>query len=392
MTTGGRYSPRAIKGDPNNDGYVMTTTDGVAGWAEPSSPPVPATVLSGTIVPAAADFANQLFVLLPDTVVDTDWDATTMIGSDTVHPNNAGMNYLADVFQSTLAAAGITDLASAWLVAYGDSWTAQDIMNTPGTRAIVQLNTRLFGTLVNRAVSGSQCWDVARRIVAGAPYVAGTAGLGFVSIGFNDLLDADTTKHRNSVAAHLRAIFAAFSASSRIENTAFTYGTGWASNSFAGSSGGTNRSTSTNGATATYPITTPGDYYLLCHGADGSASIGGKFTISQAGVDLASIDLNQLSSPSNVGSVAVRIPSVAAGTLTVTFSTEGRTGAIGWLDALLPMSATPPPVLAVKPIVALEPTRDKPALLDYIRNTYDTLAAEFGSHIIVCDPDPTWTP
>jgi hypothetical protein len=31
-------------------------------------------------------------------------------------------------------------------------------------------------------------------------------------------------------------------------------------------------------------------------------------------------------------------------------------------------------------------------VLDYIRDLYDTLAAAFGANVVVCDPDPSWTP
>lgn len=36
MTTDGRYSPRAMKGDPANDGYVLTTMNGVPVWLPPT--------------------------------------------------------------------------------------------------------------------------------------------------------------------------------------------------------------------------------------------------------------------------------------------------------------------------------------------------------------------
>jgi len=317
------------------------------------------------------------------------WDPNTMLGTDGVHPNDVGMTFLADCFQASLADVGITTLPSDPLVAYGDSWTAQDIENSVGLRAIVQLANRLGATLTNRSVSGSQSWDVAKQAVRGASYTAGSTGVAFLSVGLNDLLETDTAKHRRGVESHLRATMAVMSAAQRIENTSLTYSAGWTQNSFTGSSGGSNRSTSTNGATATFNITTAGDYYLLSHGANGIATVGGKLTISQASVDLASIDLNENTSPDNVGSVAVRIPDVATGTLTITFSTEGRSGAIGWIDALLRLPDTPVnTILAVKPVEVLESVRAaNVALLAHIRDTYDLLAAEFGAHVVVCDPE-----
>lgn len=38
MTADGRYSPRAIKGAPGSDGYVLTTVGGVPMWMPPPSP------------------------------------------------------------------------------------------------------------------------------------------------------------------------------------------------------------------------------------------------------------------------------------------------------------------------------------------------------------------
>lgn len=35
MTTGQHLDPRALRGDPANDGYVLATQDGVPQWAAP---------------------------------------------------------------------------------------------------------------------------------------------------------------------------------------------------------------------------------------------------------------------------------------------------------------------------------------------------------------------
>lgn len=52
---------------------------------------------------------------------------------------------------------------------------------------------------------------------------------------------------------------------------------------------------------------------------------------------------------------------------------------------------TPRTVLAVKPVEVLYAGYQKPDLLDFIRDLYDDLATELGPHIVVCDPDPSWS-
>jgi hypothetical protein len=62
------------------------------------------------------------------------------------------------------------------------------------------------------------------------------------------------------------------------------------------------------------------------------------------------------------------------------------------VDLLVRRSTTPPTVLLVKPVVNLKASNTKPALLAFIRDEYDAVAAEFGSHVVVADPAAGWDP
>lgn len=319
-----------------------------------------------------------------------------MLGADGVHPNLAGHNHLADAYVAALAAAGRTPSTSTPVYAYGDSWTASTSgYVTEAQKAINQLVTRLnLGTLSNRAVSGHKLGDVTARAIAGSPFVAGTTGLAVVAhAGLNDLKDADTPQRRNAMTHYLRALFAVLSAAQRIENTALTFSGGWATNNWATSSGGSNASTKTEGATVTYNVTTPGTYYLLSHST--ITITGGKFTASQGGTTLGTLDLHQQGVASTtvgtVAPIALRLANVAAGTLTITFSTNGRSGAEGWIDALVRISDTPPTILAAMPVPVTAAEFDRPDLLLHIRDRYTAMAAEFGPHVVVADPAPGWS-
>jgi PKD repeat protein len=341
----------------------------------------------------------------------TTWDPDTMLGADDVHPNDAGMTYLADCYVAALADAGMTPASGTAIAAYGDSWTATDTENTPGMRAIEQLVDRLdLGTLTNQARAGYKAGDGAQFAIApgSGTFPAGASGLVLVCLGLNDLVQTDTTQQRQVVENYLRALFAVLCAAERIEQTAFTFsGSDWTNNPSTLFSGSSNRYTTTEGATATYTITTPGTYYLLGSGTDGSSSHrGGTLTVTQGATTLAVLDCDGAALPTNnptsgatplltsfFGPLAIRLDDVAAGTLTITYSNAGRSGASGFLDALIRVDDTPCTILAVKPVEVLSaPIQANLPLLAAIRGSYDTLAAEFGANVVVCDPDPGWTP
>lgn len=295
----------------------------------------------------------------------------------------------------------IPSLIGQPITAYGDSWTASDIENTPGLRAIQQLHAALeLGTLTNRAVNGSRAGDAARRAVGtDGTFTPGSAELAVVAVGLNDLLQADTAVQRASTVNHLRALLAVLSAAERIDNSAATAVTGtWAGvGPNATMSGGAAATTSTNGATATYAITTPGTYYLLTFGLEpGFAGTGGGIlTVTQGATTLGVVDLdsqhvNTLTLTQGFGPLALRLENVVAGDLVVTFSNAGRPGAVGYIDGFVRIDDDPPTVLAVKPVEVPSALYAKPALLAHIRDAYDTLAAELGDHVVVCDPAAGW--
>lgn len=350
-----------------------------------------------TATNAAGPSSTTASITVAPTPSAAPWNKATMLGSDQLHPNDAGMSCLADNYVAALAAAGKTPAAGTVCTAYGDSWTAQDIHNTPGQRAIQQLRDRLSLSLTNQAVGGYKTGDCAGRAIGTTgTFTPGTGGLVVVAgAGLNDLSQTDTTQVRAAATNYLRALFAVLCAAARIEQTAFTYSGTWSTqaNSLGTSSGGSNNIANADGAACSYTITTPGTYYLLLIGADGSSMVGGVWTVTQGGTTLATVDTNQQTVntgavfTSGYGPMAVRLDNVQAGPLTMTFSTAGRSGAQGFLDALLPLSSTPPTILAVKPVEVLIGSYQKPGLLEHIREQYDALAAEFGTSVVVCDPE-----
>lgn len=323
------------------------------------------------------------------------WNTATMLGDDDLHPNDLGMTYLADQYEEALAARGKTPAPGTLLTAYGDSWTAQDETNTPGMRAVHQLRDRLGLTLVNNAVGASRSEGIAERAVGTSVgnFAPGTGGLVLVAnAGLNDLVDLDTATRRAGSEAALRTLLAVLSAAQRIEDSTFTYSAGWSIGENPGTSAGTARFTSTNGATATVTVAQAGTYYLLSEGTNPATFRGGILTITQGATTVASVDVHGRSPLLAAGPLAIRLENVQAGTLTVTFTVAGRPApTYGWADALVRISDTPPTILMVKPVEVLMPGYVKPALLEHIRSLYDSLAAEFGPHVVVCDPDPNWT-
>lgn len=337
-------------------------------------------------------------VVIPPIEGDTAWDTATLLGGDGLHPNNRGMAYLNEVYKAALAAAGKTPTSGQTVYAYGDSWTASNFENAPGLRAIERFADDLAVTVQNKAVSGYRCADVAARgIGSTGTYAPNASPLVLVHCGVNDLQYADTAAKRASIEVSMRALLAVLSAAERIEQDAFTFGGSWSGTAFANSvaSGGSNAyaTTTDGGATATYTIATPGDYYLLTHGwTGGLGNQGGSVLVTQGGTTLATVDVNakhvatgRLAS-GGYGPLAVPLPGVATGPITYTHTSGGRAGSTTTLDGLVRLSSTPPTILLVKPVEVTASAWVNPTLLAYMRDLCDTLAAEFGSHVVVADP------
>jgi hypothetical protein len=292
----------------------------------------------------------------------------------------------------------MTDWTGATLIAYGDSYTSDNTHNTPGQRAIQQLTSRLgLGTVTNHAQAGDMIGDGAEKSIGGTGgrfYVPGASDL-VLSHFTNDLKSTDTAQKRSSLLHYLRAHYAVLSAAERIEESTATKTGSWGTNSGAWfPSGGENASTTANGATATFTVTTPGRYVQLFFGTRGSV-VGGIFTVTQGGVTLGTIDTDETVSQvernaNSVGPIALDLGTLAAGSVVVTFSTAGRSGATGFLDALVRIDETAPPtILAVKPVTVTYASYVKPDLLAAIRAAIDTVATEYDN-VIVCDPLPGW--
>lgn len=316
-----------------------------------------------------------------------------------LYPTDNGMTYLADCYEYALASTGLTPAASTALIAYGDAWTASDTQNTAGMRAVVQLRDRLSLTLTNHAVDGYLAGDAAAAAIGtSGTFSAGTSGLVLVAgVGLEDrrsrvpASQADLDQQLLATKNHLRALFVALSAAARIEQTAFTL-TSWSSSatSDSTSSGGSHAVTTTEGATATYSVTTPGWHYLLTKGTDGVSIVGGKLTISHAGTGVAVQDLNAQHVDTGhlltggIGPLAIPLGFLTTGTLSITYSKNGRSGTVyGFLDALVRISSTPPTILAVKPITPAASSIPEEAM-------YDALSVEFASTILET-PQANWT-
>lgn len=158
MSTDTRLAPRAIKGDPSNDGWVMTTVDGVSEWAAPTGgggSGIPDTIIDAKgdlIVGTAADTPARLPVGADGEVLVADsgeaggmkWEA-------------AGSSVKTAVFRVTgLLAVGVGKAKLRNNT--GATWTLLNVqadVDTAGVGAsvIVDLNkngTTVFTTQANR--------------------------------------------------------------------------------------------------------------------------------------------------------------------------------------------------------------------------------------------------
>lgn len=370
---------------------------------------ISATGAGGATWPSFSELTLYQPVRTPPTVSSTYWthhagilDGTVygtsgnlpgvMLGADGAHPNDRGMTYLADSYEYALSQSGLTPATGAALTAYGDSWTASDTQNTAGMRAVHQLRDRLSASLTNRAVNGYKAGDVAAAAIGtSGTFTAGTGGLVLVAgVGLEDLTATDTAQQRLATENHLRALFVALNAAERIEQGSFTL-TSYSSSSTSDStsSGGNHAVTSTEGATATYTLTKPGRYYLLTKGTDGTTVVGGKLTITYAGIatvqDLNAqhVDTGNLLT-AGIGPLAIPLGTLGTGTLTVTYSKNGRSGTVnGYLDALVRISDTPPTILAVKPVpvtaagYSVNSASGMWAVLNNITSVYDAMFREY---------------
>lgn len=342
-----------------------------------------------------ADEAVGTYATTPGTATHTALTAT--IASEATAPNSpAAFNYF-DVRKAFSGAAGYM---------YGNSWLAA--ANYSAQQYPIRLTTKMgLNSMANLATSGYRMQDTATIAVkSGAKsWTAGSKGVVVVGDLLNNLIEPDDAKNRAAALESMRALVALLSASSRVEQTAFTFSTsgeglGWSNpaSSQGYASGGTLAMPGgTEGVYADIPVTAATSY-LLVHGVDGTTYRGGLITLKQGATTLATKDTDALvkTTPYNTNGLApvvIRISGHTAGTVRLIHSQNGRTNVVTPVDALLPQSATPPLIVLVKPVATPNAaTHNKPALLEYLRTVPDTVAAEFGKHVLVIDPAPGWNP
>lgn len=281
---------------------------------------------------------------------------------------------------------------------YGNSWLA--VANYSATQYPIRLTTKLgLASMGNKATSGYRMQDTASVAVkAGAnQWTAGTKGVVVVGDLLNNLIEADDAVNRATALESCRALVAVLQASSRVEQTAFTYSTtpyAWVSTTSAqdyASGGSLALVGDTDGAYADITVTA-GTSYLLMHGTDGTTWKSGKITVTQGGSTVGEKVLDGTAritpyTTNGLAPVVVKLTGLTAGTVRATYTLDGRTGTYCFLDALLPQSSTPPLVVLVKPpqVNASSHTAGKAALLTYLRTIPDTVAAEFPN-VVVVDP------
>lgn len=277
---------------------------------------------------------------------------------------------------------------------YGNSWMDDQYWFPRLVRKLGLVYTS------NKATGGYRMQDTA--ITALSPgaktWTPNTPGMVIVNDLGNNMGDPDDTANRQTALESMRALLAVLSSSSKVENTAFTFGTGWTQGQeFDGASGGTHAMTTTSGAFLDIAIPASGTYYLNCFGGNGIDFVTGIITVTQGSRTVAAVDTNQKARKTvyraglGIAPVAIRLENLAAGTIRVTHTNAGRTGTVyGSVDCLLQQMPVPPTVLVNKPVNVLDAAYiNKPDLLNFLRSIPDTVATEFPN-VVVCDPLPGW--
>lgn len=292
------------------------------------------------------------------------------------------------------------------LLTVGDSYSGADFHNTPGQRAAQILHRDLStGVHTVRAVSGETVGDQASRLIGHLnTWVPGQADLVMIYVGLNDMKDQDSPHKRAALLNHYRALLTVLHHVEHIPSSTFTFDGDWITNgSTSPSRLGANherRWKSGGDATARVTITEPGTYYLGAIGLDARGLVGGTLTVTQGETQIAVIDAFEqhfqtaggvLLDNLPFGPMTVRLPGVQPGEITMTFSTEGRTNARFYLDGLYRMTDAGVPTVLSKLVPVTASSINRPSLMEYVNNeVIPTLADEFGSRVLVADPNPGW--
>lgn len=304
----------------------------------------------------------------------------------------AGFEPLASEYASRTSFLRMDQLfAGKALRVVGNSYVAA----STGTFANLVQERYGFSSYLTYGVSAYRMQDSAARIIGTEmPFPAGSHGVVLVNDLLNNLIEADTSANRSAALEGMRAVVAMVGAGARIEQNNFTYSANFgdqAENAKPHASGGTAAITTINGATVTIPIANATRHYILATSFALGAERGGVWTFTQNGTTLATVDTHEKTVAgkvtTNFGNMAIDLGVLSVGNVVATFSTNGRANpTYGAIDALLPQMATPPLVILVKPIQTTQPTHAKPSLYSYLRTVPDTIAAEFGRHVLVVDP------
>lgn len=266
--------------------------------------------------------------------------------------------------------------------------------------------------LVNRSHSGYLMQDVASVALGDATQKleAATRGLVLIDATENDLLHwASDAQGQKGYQNALRAFLALCRAGgTRIEETAFTFPSGtWTPSSGSFYSGGSNKISSSLGAQCSIAYTGTDAYLLLI----GGHTIGGTVAVRVDGTLVATVTLAGQCQPSPSSLAYAFTPlvvpllgmSAGAHTITVT-KTDSDTSANGdiFVDALLPVAASPPLVVVVKQVKMRSADYTKfatqgltgvsDATVDTFNGFIDTIAAEFPNVIVVDPADAGWDP
>lgn len=259
-----------------------------------------------------------------------------------------------------------------------------------------------FSEVINRGRAGRRTQDNAQIMVStqsAYPYDTNFRGVLLINDLGNNLIEDDTLQNRAAAYQGMRAMVALASASSRVDQTGWTFrnnGSGEAWNDESAqpyASGGTARIGVFSGLQVDIPVNA-GTSYLLCHGLDPAMARGASIKITQGArtVIEQTLDAQTVVTPNeaNYGAspVVIRMDNLQAGTVTATTDQKGVNGSLAIVDGMLPQSSTPPFIILVKPPTLTSPTHNKPDLNAYLRSIPDLVAAEFGRHILVVDPQP----
>jgi hypothetical protein len=352
--------------------------------------------LSSKVNTSSVGAANGVASLGGDTKIP-DTQLPVRLSEDSV---NSTINTLSSNAVRTLSMDTRLAFSGVKLIAYGASWTQYGSYDTDSY--VTYLPDLLgFSEVINRGRAASRTQDIAVMAVqSGHPLSWDTTQRGVVIIDGlgNNLIEADTANNRAAAIEQFRALVALASASSRVEQTTFTFSGAWSDTASAQpyASGGSAAITSaSNGEYVDIPVPAE-DCYVLMHGIDGTSARGGRFTFMQGATALGSKLLDGTTvrtgreADNGAAPVVFKITGHSAGTIRATFDNNGVPGALGIIDALLPQSATPPLIVLLKVMPITAPTHNKPALYDYLRTLPDVMANEFGKHIIVVDPAVGW--